>query len=70
MNVLFTDNKILSKFNDLIKDIIRSPTYDIGKTAYLKNNLVVWLYLRINLEHRLIYKIQNSLIIVAQCSNH
>jgi len=70
MNVLFTDNKIMSKISDLIKDIMRNPTNGIRKPEYLKNDLEGWLSRRINLEYRLIYKIENSSIVVAKCRYH
>lgn len=83
MNVLFTDHgwddylywqktdrKVLGKINELIKDIMRSPASGIGKPEYLKNDLSGWLSRRINLEHRLIYKIEHRSIIIAQCRFH
>lgn len=63
------DEKILKRVNDLIKDIKRSP-YDsngLGKPEKLKGNYGSYLSRRITLEHRLVYKIINDLIIIAQC---
>lgn len=83
MNVLFTphgwedyvywqtnDRKILVKINDLIRDISRDPNGGIGKPEQLKNALSGWLSRRINLEHRLVYKIDQGAIIIAQCRYH
>ena len=83
MNVLFTpdgwedyiywqtnDRKILSKINELIRDIAMNPTDGIGKPEYLKNDLSGWLSRRINLEHRLVYKIENDSIVILQCRYH
>ncbi|PHX74938.1 MAG: Txe/YoeB family addiction module toxin [Chitinophagaceae bacterium] len=83
MNVLFTahgwqdyvywqknDKKILGKINDLIKDISRDPNGGIGKPEQLKNALSGWSSRRINLEHRLVYKIEQGTIIIAQCRYH
>jgi toxin YoeB len=83
MNVLFTahgwqdyvhwqtnDRKILVKINELIKDISRDPNDGIGKPEQLKNVLSGWLSRRINLEHRLVYKIDKDSIIIAQCRYH
>jgi toxin YoeB len=83
MNVLFTahgwqdyvhwqtnDRKILVKINELIKDISRDPNDGIGKPEQLKNVLSGWLSRRINLEHRLVYKIDKDSIIIAQSRYH
>ena len=83
MNVLFTahgwqdylywqnnDKKTLEKVNALIRDISRNPDTGIGKPEKLKNALTGWLSRRINLEHRLIYKIDQGIIVIAQCRYH
>ena len=83
MNVLFTaygwddyvywqtnDRKILLKINDLIRDISRDPNGGIGKPEQLKNSLSGWLSRRINLEHRMVYKIDQGVMIIAQCRYH
>jgi toxin YoeB len=83
MNVLFTahgwqdyvyweknDKKILGKINDLIKDISRDPNGGMGKPEHLKNALSGWSSRRINLEGRLVYKIEQGTIIIAQCKYH
>jgi toxin YoeB len=83
MNVLFTphgwedyvywqnnNKKMLGKIHDLIKEISRDPYGGIGKPEQLKNALSGWLSRRINLEHRLVYKIEHSTIIIAQCRYH
>jgi toxin YoeB len=83
MNVLFTehgwedylfwqqtDRKMLSKINDLIRDIQRSTTNGIGKPEYLKGDLVGRMSRRINLEHRLVYKIDQGAMVIAQCRYH
>lgn len=83
MNVLFTehgwddylywqqsDRKMLSNINDLIRDIPRRPTNGIGKPEYLKGDLAGWMSRRINLEHRLVYKIDQGSMVIAQCRYH
>ena len=83
MNVLFTahgwqdyvywqnnNKRMLGKINDLIKEISRDPDGGIGKPEQLKNALSGWLSRRINLEHRLVYKIEHSTIIIVQCRYH
>jgi toxin YoeB len=66
------DEKILKRVNELLKDIKRNP-YDsngLGKPEKLKGNYSGYLSRRITLEHRLVYKIVNNLIVVAQCRFH
>ena len=65
-----TDKSILKKINALIKDIKRNPFDGIGQPEPLKHNLSSWWSRRINLEHRLVYKIENEAILIAQCRYH
>ncbi len=65
-----TDKSILKKINTLIKDIERNPFDGIGQPEPLKHNLLGWWSRRINLEHRLVYKIENVAILIAQCRYH
>lgn len=64
------DKSILKKINVLIEEIERIPYEGQGKPEPLKHNLAGWWSRRINLEHRLIYKIDNESIIILQCSYH
>jgi len=69
---LQNDKKILKRVNLLIEDIKRNP-YDsngIGKPERLKENYQNYLSRRITYEHRLVYKILDNLIIIAQCRFH
>ncbi len=66
------DKQILKRVNLLIKDIKRNP-YDkkgLGKPEKLKENFSSYLSRRITSEHRLVYKIVDDLIIIAQCRYH
>ena len=65
-----TDRKLLSKINDLLKDISRTPFSGIGKPEPLKHKYKGYWSRRINDEHRLIYKIQDDEIIIAKCRFH
>ncbi|MND86403.1 Toxin YoeB [compost metagenome] len=65
-----TDKIILKKINNLIKEIERQPYDGNGKPEPLKHNLAGWWSRRINLEHRLVYRIDNDSIIVLQCRYH
>lgn len=65
-----TDKKILTKINDLMKDISRTPFSGLGKPEPLKHKYKGYWSRRITDEHRLIYKIQDNEIIVAKCRFH
>jgi len=67
-----TDKKILKRINLLLEDIKRKPNSDdgLGKPERLKENFRGYLSRRITSEHRLVYKIIDELIVVAQCRYH
>ncbi|WP_414576901.1 Txe/YoeB family addiction module toxin [Anabaena sp. CCY 9402-a] len=64
------DKKILKKILDLIKDIQREPFSGIGKPEPLKYELQGYWSRRITDEHRLVYKIEEDLIIILSCKYH
>lgn len=64
------DKKTLKKINELIKAIQRKPFEGIGKPEALKENLSGWWSRRINLEDRLVYKVDNNRIVILQCRKH
>ncbi|WP_419700622.1 Txe/YoeB family addiction module toxin [Mucilaginibacter sp. NFX135] len=65
-----TDKSILKKINTLIKEIERIPYDGSGKPEPLKHNLSGWWSRRINLEHRLVYKVEHESIFILQCRYH
>lgn len=65
-----TDKKVLKKINDLIKDISRTPYEGLGKPEPLKYKYAGFWSRRIDLEHRLIYKVVNNEIWIAKCRFH
>lgn len=65
-----TDKSILRKINTLIKEIERMPYEGQGKPEPLKHNLTGWWSRRLNLEHRLVYRIDDESIIILQCRYH
>jgi toxin YoeB len=65
-----TDKSVLKKINALIKEIERMPFEGSGKPEPLKHDLSGWWSRRINLEHRLVYKIDEDVIVVLQCRYH
>jgi toxin YoeB len=64
------DKKILKKINNLIKEIQRTPYEGIGKPEPLKFDLAGLWSRRIDLEHRLVYKIDNGDILIYACKYH
>jgi len=65
-----TDKAQLKRINKLIKDIQRDPFEGIGKPESLKHNLTGYWSRRINQEHRLVYKVTDDGLLIAQCRYH
>jgi len=61
------DKKTLRKINALIKDIQRTPYEGIGKPEPLKFDLAGFWSRRIDLEHRLVYQVDDSDILIYTC---
>ena len=64
------DKKILKKINKLIKEIQREPFEGIGEPEPLKYNWSGYWSRRITIEHRLVYKVADDNLLVAQCRYH
>lgn len=64
------DRKILKRINLLIKDIARNGHEGIGKPEALKHDWSGFWSRRITDEHRLIYAITDSSILIASCRYH
>ena len=65
------DQKTLKRINALIKDIDRNgPTEGIGNPEPLKGNLQGYFSRRINEKDRLVYRVENGQLLIAQCRNH
>jgi toxin YoeB len=65
-----TDKKILQRINKLIKDTKRQPFEGIGDPEPLKHNWTGYWSRRINKEHRLVYKVTDNTLYIAQCRYH
>ena len=65
-----TDKRMLKKINDLIKAIDWHPYEGIGKPEPLKHSLSGYWSRRNNEEHRLIYRIKDEAIHIAQIRYH
>lgn len=65
------DKKLLKKINDLLKSVIRDGASEgIGKPEKLRGNLEGFYSRRINLEHRLVYRMNQDSIEVIACRYH
>ena len=64
------DKNILKKINRLIKEIQREPFDGIGEPEPLKYNWSGYWSRRITIEHRLIYKVYDDTLMIAQCRYH
>ena len=64
------DTKILKRINQLIREIQRSPYEGIGKPEPLKHGLSGYWSRRITDEHRVVYKLEEDSIFIAQLRYH
>jgi toxin YoeB len=65
-----TDKKTLKRINTLIKEVKRQPFDGVGDPEPLKHNWSGYWSRRIDREHRLVYKIEDNRLIIAQCRYH
>jgi toxin YoeB len=65
-----TDRKTALRISDLIRDILRDPFTGIGKPEPLKHQFAGFWSRRIDSEHRLIYKISETSVIIFSCYSH
>lgn len=64
------DRKLLERINALIQECTRTPFSGRGKPEPLKNKLAGYWSRRINDQHRLVYKVTESGLLIAQCRYH
>ncbi len=64
------DLKMMKKIIELIADIQKTPFAGIGKPEALKHNYKGFWSRRINDEHRLVYTVSDTEIIIAACRYH
>lgn len=67
---LKNDKKILKRILLIIQDIDRNGYVGIGKPEPLKHNLSGYWSRRIDDANRIVYKIENDIIKIAQCGSH
>jgi toxin YoeB len=65
-----TDKKLFERIHRLIIETAKNPFDGIGKPEPLKNDLKGYWSKRINDEHRLVYKVNETQIIIIACKYH
>lgn len=65
-----TDRKILKRITTLLRDIKRSPFEGIGKPEALRHGLSGYWSRRITEEHRIVYKLTEDAVLIAQLRYH
>ncbi len=65
-----TDKKLLQRINGLIQEITRTPFEGTGKPEPLKHALSGYWSRRINDEHRIVYKVSDGDMLIAQLRYH
>lgn len=65
-----SDQKIVRRIHELIKDTTRHPFEGIGKPEPLRHALTGYWSRRITDEHRLVYKAVDGDLLIAQCRYH
>ncbi|MBD8141432.1 MULTISPECIES: Txe/YoeB family addiction module toxin [unclassified Frigoribacterium] len=61
------DRKVLKRINTLIRDIERNGNEGIGKPEALKHGFHGFWSRRLTDEHRLVYKVTETDVLIAQC---
>ncbi|MFI0718674.1 Txe/YoeB family addiction module toxin [Streptomyces sp. NPDC021224] len=64
------DRRVLKRINTLVADITRNGNEGIGKPEPLKHGFQGYWSRRITDEHRLIYKVTDDSVLIAQCRYH
>ena len=64
------DKKTIRRINMLIKDMQRNPFEGIGKPEPLKGDLSGWWSRRIDDDNRIVYRVTDHALVIANCKNH
>ena len=67
---LQSDKRLLKKANELLKDIERNGYSGLGKPEPLKADMSGYWSRRIDDYNRIVYKIEDDTIYIAQCGSH
>ncbi len=64
------DRQLLKRINQLIKDTQRTPLEGLGKPELLRADLSGYWSRRINEEHRLVYAVTKTDLVIISCRYH
>jgi toxin YoeB len=64
------NKKVVKRISSLIEDIQRNHFIGLGKPEPLKHDLSGFWSRRIDKNHRLVYKVENSVIYILSCKDH
>jgi toxin YoeB len=64
------DRKLVARVNGLIRECLRAPFAGTGKPEPLRGPLSGWWSRRITREHRLVYRVTEDGLFIAQCRYH
>ncbi len=64
------DKRTLKRINLILKDIDRNAYEGLGKPEVLSGNLAGYWSRRIDDKNRIVYKIENNQVLIAQCGSH
>ena len=65
-----TNARMAKKVLKLIEETRRIPFGGTGKPEPLKNDLSGWWSKRIDREHRLVYRVEDEVLVIAQAKGH
>jgi toxin YoeB len=64
------DKQASKRINQLVKDMRRNPYDGTGKPEPLKGNLSGFWSRRITEEHRIVYAVENEVLLILSCKGH
>jgi toxin YoeB len=64
------DKRMVERINKLIKETARDPFEGVGKPEPLKHALAGYWSRRITEEHRMVYRVEGSSLLIAQLRHH
>ena len=64
------DKRTLQKINNLLKDIDRNGYRCTGQPEPLSGDLAGYWSVRIDKENRIVFRIENDILEIAQCKTH
>ena len=64
------DRKLVKRINDLVEEVMRTPHSGRGKPEPLKHALAGYWSRRINDEHRIVYRVADDSLLIAQLRYH